>query len=271
MTGTVSTLKRIWIWALVPVVVTAELLMQWRIPRQEPSPADWRAAAAFAQELKQPGDLLVIAPDWAVQARMYFRDWMGFGMFGRFDTTTYTRLIEVSMNGATSPEAAGRQVASTRDFGNLTVNTYPLPRPAEIRYDFVDRWHDAKYQKTGKEPPKLIIDHWFHPRRVLQIGLKQRASVTYDDVPLTGVLRGYAIIGYREGRFGEGAPIRLRIFLNDKKIGERQVANFSKVEPFEYSLPGEGRGAIRFEVTAKDNKKRQFGIAADIRRPGGDR
>lgn len=268
MTGTVSKLKHIWIWTLIPIIVIAEVVLQWRIPRREPSREDWNAAALAVNEMKQPGDLLVVAPDWAVQARMYFQEWMNFKMFGRFDTTTYKRLIEVSINGATSPEAEGLTASETHQFGNLDVNTYPLPKPAKIRYDFTDKWRDATYEKTGKAPPELMIDHWFHPRRVLQIDLKQRASITFKDVPLSGVLRGYAIIGYREGRFNEGAPIYLEIFLDDKKIGEQHVANFSKIEPFEYSLPGKGRGTIRFEVAAKDNKKRQFGIAVDVRQPG---
>lgn len=268
MIGTVSKLKGIWIWTVIPIIVIAEVVLQWWIPRREPSKDDWNAAASAVNEMKQPGDLLVVAPDWAVQAKTYFREWMNFKMFGRFDTTTYKRLIEVSINGATSPEAKGKIADETQRFGNLAVNTYPLPTPAKILYDFTEKWRDATYEKTGKAPPKLIIDHWFHPRRVLQIGLKHHASITFKDVPLNGVLRGYAIIGYREGRFNKGEPIRLRIFLDDKKIGERHVANFSKVEPFEYPLPGEGRGKIKFEVAAKDNKKRQFGIAVDVRQPG---
>ncbi len=268
MKDAASSLKRFWIWSVVPLVVLAELLMQWWIPHWDPTDKDWKAAVQTVAGIKAPGDLLVIAPDWAVQGRMYFHESMNFKDFGRFDTSTYKRLIEVSIGGAKSPEAQGKTATQSKTFGELSVNVYPLPKPAEAVYSFLDKWRDGIYDKTPKAPPKLIIDHWFHPRQVLQVGLKHRSSITFKDVPLNGVLRGYALIAYREGRFNEGSPIRLRIYLDNKKLGERRIANFSEIKPFEYKLPGQGRGTIKFEVTAKDNKKRQFGIAADIRQTG---
>ena len=260
-----TAIKHLWFWLLVPIVVVLEVTLQWWIPRQDPTDADWKAAVRAVEAQKQPGDLLVIAPAWAVQGRMYFEDFMTFKAFGRFDTTGYKRLIEVSVDGAKSPESKEMTPENTMRFGPLTVNRYRLPTPAKILYNFVDQWKDAMFDNTDKQAPKLVIDHWFNPRRVLELSLHKTSSLTFKDVPLGGVLRGYAVIGYREGRFDEGAPIRLRIFLDDKKIGEEMVANFSPIEPYTYPLPGTGTGTIRFEAYAKDNKKREFGIAADIR------
>ena len=264
-----SILKHSWFWVLVPIVVVAEVVQQWRIPRQDPSEADWLAAVDRVTEEKTPRDLVVIAPDWAVQGRMYFKELMTMADFGRFDTTTYERLFEVGIAGARAPETEGMTPEKVDEVGRLRISGYRLPKPAKIRYNFTENWKAADYEKTGRRPPKIVIDHWFHPRRVLQIDIKQKSSITFDDVPLGGVLRGYAVIGYREGRYNKGAPIRLTTYLNDKKIGEERVANFSPVEPFTYRLPGTGKGTVRFEVFAKDNKKREFGIACDVRK--GDR
>jgi hypothetical protein len=263
-----SRLKHLWFWTFVPVVVILEVTMQWWIPRQTPSEADWRAAEQAVKELKKSDDLIIIAPEWAVQGRMYFKDLMTFKDFGRFDTTTYRRIFEVSIGNAKHPETVGMTPEETMQFGNLTVSRYRLPEPAEIRYSFTDSWKEAQYDNTERRSPKIIIDHWFHPRRVLQFSVRHTSSITFEEVPLGGLLRGYAVIGYREGRFDKGDPIRLRIYLDDKRIGEEMVANFSPIEPFQYPLPGSGTGTVRFEVYAKDNKNREFGVAADVRERG---
>lgn len=267
MTG-LSTLKHLKFWLLIPAAIALEVFLQWRIPQKEPMEEDWKAAAAAVKEQKGPDDLVIISPDWAVQGRMYFKGLIGFADFGRFDTTAYRRIFEVSIDGAKSPDTKDLGPEHTDRFGNLTVSRYRLPEPAEILYSFTDRWKDGAYKKTKKQKPRLMIDHWFHPREVIDVSLKSKASITFEDVPLGGVLRGYAVIGYREGRFNKGDPIRLRIFLNGKKIGQKMTANFSPIEPFEYRLPGEGTGTVRFEVFAANNKKRQFGIAADVRKAG---
>jgi hypothetical protein len=267
MTG-LSTLKHLKFWILIPIAVVLEVFLQWRISEDVPLEADWKAAAAAVKEQKGPDDLVIVSPDWAVQGRMYLKGLISSADFGRFDTTCYRRIFEVSINGAKGPETKALSPEHTDRFGSLTVSRYQLPAPAEILYSFTDRWKDGVYKKTNKKKPRLMIDHWFHPRKALEVSLKHKASVTFKDVPLGGVLRGYTVIGYREGRFDKGDPIRLRVFLNDKKIGQKMTANFSPIEPFEYRLPGKGTGTVRFEVFAENNKKRQFGIAADVRKAG---
>ena len=266
MNGSRIQRKYPWIWILVPIVVLAELICQWRIPGQVPSTSDWNAAVTAVKKLKGPSDLVVIAPAWAdPEGRMYFKDLITMADFGRFDTTKYEQIFEVSIGDAKSPERGNRDATRTMTFGRLTVSQIPLPKPADVKFDFLENWQYAHYENTPERSPTIVIDHWFHPRQVLPFDLKKPSSIAFSEVPLNGTLRGYAVIGYREGRFNKGSPIRLRILVNGKKIGEKLIANFSPITPFEYPLDGEGKGTVTFEVLAENNKKREFGIAVDIR------
>jgi hypothetical protein len=260
--------KRLLLWVLVPLVVIAEVFLQWRIPRQEPSEEDWKAAAAAVKAEKKPGDLVVIAPDWAVQGRMYFKSMMSWKDFGRFDTSTYSRIFEVSMMGAKGPETLGLVPLTTQKFGKMTVTKYKLPAPDKVIFDFTDHLKDAALKRVEKKP-RILIDHKFIPRRVAAMRLLDVASLEFDQVPMKGTLLVYGIIGYLEARFDDGEPVRLSVFVNDKRIAVEHIANFDVPKPFEYTLPGGLPGKVRFEVFASDNKKREFGLKADVRVKGG--
>ncbi len=259
--------KHLFLWSLVPVVIVAEVYSQWRIPRQEPFEHDWKAAAEAVEAEKTARDLVVIAPEWAVQGRMHFKSMMTWKDFGRFDTSTYHRIFEVSMMGAKSPETVGLSPDKTEQFGRLTVATYTLPTPDAVVFDFTDHLKNAVLKGVEKRP-KMVIDHRFTPRRVAAMKLVNPASLELDKVPMDGTLRVYGIIGYFEARFDDGEPVRLSVFVNDKRIAVEHIANFDRPKPFEYKLPGGPPGKVRFEVFAEENKRREFGLYADVRQKG---
>lgn len=261
--------KTLLLWSILPLLVLLEIIQQLRIPGQEPSAADWQAAVRAVAAEKQPRDLVVIAPDWAVQGRMYFKDLITWKDFGRFDTTLYRRIFEVSMAGESAPETTGLTPLNTRRLGKLTVSLFELPSPDTVVYDFSDHLKEATAAKNVDKRPKIIIDHWFFPRRVVGIRLNTHTTLTYRDVPLKGILRGYGIIDYREGRYNKGAPATVNIYVNDKRIAHEEIANFGPLCPFEAELPvASGKGTVRFEISASGNPKRELGLAADIRIKG---
>jgi hypothetical protein len=262
--------KTAWLWAIVPFVVLLEILFQWKIPRNQPSAEEWIDAAEFVKENKKQHDLVIVSPSWAVQGRMFLgASILPFEEFGHFDTTRYARIIELSLNGSRSKETAGLEPKSKRRFGRLMVMIYDLPPRAEIVYNFIQNWKRARFEKTGKQPPILTVDHWFNPRyvQIVQLGPKS-ASISFPDVPLEGVIHGHGIIDYRSGRFGKGDPVSLSVFVNDRKLGESVIRNWGPLEAFEFKLPGMGKGMIRFEVSAPNEFGRVFGFAADVRRKG---
>jgi hypothetical protein len=260
----------VWLWGIVPLVVLAELFQQWRIPRQEPSEAEWRAAAAAVRAEKRPDDLVVIAPEWATQGRMYLGDAIPIADFGRFDTARYGRILEVSLNGARAPETEGLALETSKDVGRIAVRAYGNPGRAGILYDFVAEAPRAAVTGGGKGRARLVIDHWFHPRLAVPIKLGARPTrLTYSDVPLDGTLRVYAVIGYREGRFDKGHPVRFSVYVNGARALDREVANFAPIEPVDVRLPG-GVGEVAFEASVGDVWVREFSFGAYVRRePGG--
>jgi hypothetical protein len=259
-----------WLWCVVPVIVCAELALQWRIPRQEPSAAEWRAAAAAVRAEKRPDDLVVIAPDWATQARMYLGDALPIADFGRFDTARYGRVVELSLNGARAPETAGLAADSEKEFGRIAVRAYRNPDRVGLLYDFVAEAPRAALTGGGKGHPRIVIDHWFQPRLAVPLKLSPRPQrITYEDVPLDGTLRVYAVIGYREGRFDKGEPVAFAAYVNGARVLYRAVANFSPIAPADVRLPG-GVGTVAFEASAPDVPVREFSFGAYVfRGPGG--
>ena len=261
------------LWGVIPLIAIAELLVQWRIPTWEPSEDEWKEAARAIEAEKTAEDLVVIAPDWAVQGRVHLGHLMTLEDFGRFDTTRYERVYEVSAGGTRAPEVEGLEAESTLEFGRLTVSRHRLPARAEVLYDFVARSREGRMAGTRRQSPRIVIDHWFFPRLSIPMRLHRKpGSITFEQVPLGDVVRGYGIIGYRSGRFGKGGPVQLSVYLDGEKLGTHAVRNFGPREPFVFELPDREEGTFRFEVAARDGLEREFAFAADVRRLGeGDR
>jgi hypothetical protein len=272
MGGRRNSTKLTIIWLLIPIVAAVEVVSLCKIQNQEPTDEDWTAAARAIALEKQDHDLVLIAPKWATQGRMFLQELITIEDFGRFDTTLYDRVFEVSVNGARSPKTKGRVLESEQDFGNLMVRRYRLPKRAQVVYDFVSNFKHAKQKNMGKTKPIIVIDHWFNPRLSLPISLKKRKAILeYTDVPLGDTLRGYGIIGYRSGRFDQGRPVTITVYLDNTRLGSDTIRNFGPLKPFEFKLPKKSTGNIRFEIEALDGLKREFAFVADIRKPGKDR
>ncbi len=260
--------KLAWLWIIIPAVAVLEIFFQWRIPLSEPSDRDWKEAAKAITGEKKAGDLVIIAPDWASQGRMFLKGLITVDDFGRFNTTTYKRIHELSINGARSKETEGLTPKSEKDFGRITLRKYELPPPEEILYDFGKHVGSAKPEGFKPRRPRLIIDHWFFPRLAIHVPLvrKGMAALTYENVPLNGVLSVHAVIGYREARGNKGTPVRLSAFVNGKRVINEQIENFRPITPIKYPIHEAAQGTVRFEVQAKDWFKREFGLQADVRR-----
>ena len=255
-----------WLWLLIFAVVAAEVFLQWRIPSSDPSKEEWVKAAQAVMAQKQDGDLVVIAPSWATQGRIYLKPAIALRDFGRFETSTYDRIIEVSLNGERAPETRGLVLESEQDIGRISVCRYRTRGTAKILFDFLDEPYFLKMDGDKVKGTVIIIDHWFNPRLVVPFKLKKTPILRfYKDVPLNGVIHGHAVIGYREGRFNKGGPVKLEIFVNDEKVGEQKINNFGPLEPFDIPINREGTGIVRFQVTTDGNFKRRFGLAADMR------
>ena len=262
-----------WLWVVIPVIAVFELFFQWSIPLGEPSVSDWKSAVELVAQEKQRHDLVTVAPDWvSPTARMHLGPLISRRDFGRFDTSRYDRIFEISVNGARSPESKGLTADTERNFGRLTVRKYHLKHEKNrVIYDFFTNLDKAVVGGAKRLGRGFIIDHGFAPRFVVRVPLSPRGvSVTYADVPLNGVVRGYGIVDYKNGKFNRGGSVRLSVSVNGFQIGETKIDNHGSNQLFEFALPGEGLGTVRFEITAQDHFKREFGFIADVRERVGE-
>lgn len=258
------------LWLLVPAIAAAEVFLQWSIPGWVPGEDDWRAAAESVMAQKQEGDLVVIAPRWATQGYMYLGPAISMEDFGRFGISNYSRVIEVSARGERAPETEGLDLESEERFGKLEVRRFRTEGKADVVYDFLASWDDARVEGGKKWGKKLIIDHWFNPRFTFPVPLKpakKAVSVVFEDVPLGDFIWGHGVIGYREGRFDKGGPVELEVLVDDRKVGAQIIHNLGPLETFEFPVEGAGSAKVTFRVdTSGGNYKREFGLAAQMRR-----
>ncbi len=261
-----------WLWVFVPVVALLEITLQWRIPRGDPSEADWRAAARAIAAEKGEHDLVAITPEWAVQGRVFLGGLIAPRDLGRFDTTRYDRLFEVSLRGARTPEAGALVAEDERSFGALIVRRYRLPARAEVLYDLLDNLDRCTVEGGRRPMARFLTDHFWRTRLVIPVRVSRApVAFSFPEVPGGNVLRGHAVVGrldYRAHRLPSGGPIRLSVSFDGAPAGEVFVDNSAPPGLFEIALPGSGPGTLRIEISARDGFDRIVGFAADVRREG---
>jgi hypothetical protein len=256
--------------AAIPLVALLELALQWRLPGGDPTAADWRAAAAAIAAEKGDFDLVAIAPEWAVHGRVFLGGVIGPRDLGRFDTTRYDRLFEVSLRGARSPESAGLQAETERRFGALTLRRYRLPPRADVSIDLIDDLHRCEVEGVKRPAARFLVDHSFATRLAIPLPVSKRpVALSCPEIPAGSVLRGHAMIArldYRAHRLPAGGPVRLSFFFDGVAVGALGVDNLAPPVPFELALPGHGTGTLRVELSARDGFDRTVGFAADVRK-----
>ena len=160
-------------WALmaVPLLGIVELAGQRWATHRAPSFDAWSAIEAPVRALKQDGDLVVIAPDWAdPPARRAIGDeLLPLRDVARPDETRYAHAIEVSILGERAPELRGWREESRRVEGQFKIRRLVNPAPQKVIYDFVDHARPGEADVRGTEPP---LDCPWNPRaQVLAGGL----------------------------------------------------------------------------------------------------
>src|SRR5262245_24921898 len=98
-------MQRRWMWLGVPAVALLELAAHLFFALRAPDVEAWSALAKPVRSLQAPGDVLVIAPEWAEPlARRALGDasWP-LSELARMDDSGAARALEVSILGASDP------------------------------------------------------------------------------------------------------------------------------------------------------------------------
>lgn len=294
-----------WWWVVVPLVAAAELVGQARIEGDVPTTAEWRAAARTIRRDFRPGDLVVVAPEWAAQvARVHLGERLQpLEDVARADTSRFGRLWVVSIRGARAPEEEGARLAVTTRHGHVTVRRLALPSPARVHFDFVRELRRARVAmvRGGAEAPcpwartaargigggtfRCDARHdWNHVGVEVLDDLDRRprlgiwahpargaaVAIEVDDVPLGDRLAGHMGLRYEAAKRLRGAPVKLAVHIDDRAYGpflERDADSWKAFSIDTRARAGQ-RARVRFEVTSRDPAMRHFYFAADTRTGG---
>jgi hypothetical protein len=113
----------------------------------------------------------------------------------------------------------------------------------------------------------IIDDQEYLPRRCIfahpTIGGSLR--LTFADVPLGKVIRGYAGLSYFLARDGLGTPVEIRVFAGDRELGRHEHHDEWGFREFEFST-GEFAGTtqnVDFEIRSELPSQRDFCFTAE--------
>lgn len=159
-------------WALiavVPLLGLVELGAHVFFSRRAPTSDDWAAVKAPVAAMKQPGDLVIVAPPWADPAA---RHALGDALMpirdaARPDETRYAAALEIAILGQRAGELAGWTEVAREQQGDFVLRRLLNPAPAAVVFDFVDALRPPRVDVRGTDPP---IDCPWNPRARIAAG-----------------------------------------------------------------------------------------------------
>jgi hypothetical protein len=128
-------------WPLaIPLAGLIELAAHVYFSRRAPTKAQWDDIRALVASWYKPGEVIVIAPEWAEpMARWSFGDsLMPTRDVARGDTGRYREALEVATLGSRSPELDGWKTVRETRRGSFTIRELSNPAVPTVTYDFTD-------------------------------------------------------------------------------------------------------------------------------------
>ncbi len=135
-----------WAFALVPAIGLVELALHFVQTRSAPSDADWTRLRGELTALSQPGDLIVVAPDWVdpLARQKLGRELLSIEREARPDASRFPRAIEVSVRGKHANDLAGWAAVERRKVGPFELTTLANPAPVTLKDDLVRHMASGK-------------------------------------------------------------------------------------------------------------------------------
>jgi hypothetical protein len=252
--------------ALLVVLAGWEIVATRCSTSSVPDDRAWAAAASVVRAQRQPGDLIVFAPDWVDPVgRLHLGDLIPIEAAARMDAARFGRIWELAIRDARHPDTAGLTPVATDERGGITIRRYERPAAAVLA-DVGELLATAKTTGAGRGPTLQLAEVGFAPHRCVQIVPSPGAPVriTFPQVPLGTELVGYVGLADVFTRRDIRAPGQL-----DVEIAGRVVASVS---------PGVEDGWVRFHaattpgsadvtfVARASAPNRQLCFAAEARR-----
>jgi hypothetical protein len=275
-------------FALLAIVETAQALIA---PLRAPGAADWTAAGAALRGDFQAGDLIVAAPDWADPImRMHLGDLLPIAAAARMDDARFRRVWEVGQRGAHAPEARERAVTFERTFGALTLRRLER-RPAEVTYDFLERWQEAYVTRwspaartaapcpwqadrfvcpaTGNNVRRALVEVDNRIRRAI-LAPPVLSEIVAVEFPAATLGRELVVSAGLHDTWARKSPgtVYFQVWIGGQPVHGAVVGNRTTWSPVHIDTASrEGQTvAVRFQISAPRPEARYLAFAAEARR-----
>ncbi|WP_438030490.1 hypothetical protein [Sorangium sp. So ce233] len=155
----------------LPALGLGELAAHVHFSRRAPDFDAWREVKAPLAAMKQPGDLVVVAPAWADPAarRALGDELLPLRDAARPDESRYAAAVEISVLGERAEVLAGFREERRQEHGRFVLRRLVNPSPARIVYDFVDHVAPSSADVRVADPPAAC--RWNPRARIAAGGL----------------------------------------------------------------------------------------------------
>jgi hypothetical protein len=140
------------LWLLAPIAGLVELGAHLYFAGRAPRETDFAELKSEVERLRNTGELVVIAPEWAepLARKAFGEELMPLADVARSDATGYERALEIGMLDQRSPELSGwTELAEERD-GPFLLRTLKNPHYEAVRYAFNEH----------VRPSELFVVEW---------------------------------------------------------------------------------------------------------------
>jgi hypothetical protein len=129
------------VWFLIPVLGVLELALHWTFSRRAPDAEAWAELPALVERVRQPGDLVVVAPAWAepIARHTLGDEVMPLADVTRADTSGYRAALEIGILGAEAEELRAFRELEKLDGGPFRLRRLANPGYRAVLYRFEDR------------------------------------------------------------------------------------------------------------------------------------
>lgn len=136
--------RRDLLWLSILALAVVELVAHGVVRSRVVTDEDWAQAASRVRREYRPGDLVVVAPDWADPLlRRHLGDVLTLADAGRSDLSRYSRLWALSVRGHRPVEAPAGAPTVNELHGRVRVLRWELPSES-VLYDFVEHVREAR-------------------------------------------------------------------------------------------------------------------------------
>jgi hypothetical protein len=134
------------LWLAVPLLGAVELCAHYYFAARAPDERAWAEARSTVAELRRPGDLVIVAPEWAdpLARQAFGEELMPLRDVARPDESSYARAIEVSVLGRRAPELRDWPEIERTRHGRFDLRVLRNPAPVTVLFDFVDELEPAR-------------------------------------------------------------------------------------------------------------------------------